>query len=179
MGGDQRVWFERAFGLGLPSDHMPEIVERLRGTPARLEERMREVDPDVLVRRPRDGAGAEQWSIQEHVGHLLDLESLWCDRVGDLADEREILTEADLQNRATWEADHNASPVARLLRAFRERRDRLVDRLEALDDAGLARTSLHPRLRQPMSAVDLAFFVAEHDDHHLATITALLRQGSD
>jgi len=29
--------------------------------------------------------------------------------------------------------------------------------------------SRHPRLEQSMSVVDLSFFVAEHDDHHLAT----------
>ena len=37
------------------------------------------------------------------------------------------------------------------------------------------RTALHPRLGLPMRAVDHAFFVAEHDDHHLARITELLR----
>ncbi len=29
---------------------------------------------------------------------------------------------------------------------------------------------VHPRLKQPMSMVDLFFFIAEHDDHHLARI---------
>ena len=42
-----------------------------------------------------------------------------------------------------------------------------------MSPAELARTSLHPRLRQPMSVVDLCFFVAEHDDHHLRTIDEL------
>ncbi len=63
-----------------------------------------------------------------------------------------------------------------LLRRFRDRREDLVARLEGLDDDVLTRTALHPRLRQPMSAVDLCFFVAEHDDHHLAAITERLRE---
>ena len=42
----------------------------------------------------------------------------------------------------------------------------------------LARTALHPRLRQPMSVVDLCFFVAEHDDHHLRTIKELRVAGA-
>jgi uncharacterized damage-inducible protein DinB len=41
----------------------------------------------------------------------------------------------------------------------------------------LARTAFHPRLRQLMTVADLLFFVAEHDDHHLASITQLIRQG--
>jgi predicted short-subunit dehydrogenase-like oxidoreductase (DUF2520 family) len=35
------------------------------------------------------------------------------------------------------------------------------------------RTSLHPRLKRPMRLIDLCFFVAEHDDHHLAIATRL------
>jgi hypothetical protein len=36
-----RRWFDRKFELGLPPEAIPEIIERLRGTPARLEERFR------------------------------------------------------------------------------------------------------------------------------------------
>jgi hypothetical protein len=35
---------------------------------------------------------------------------------------------------------------------------------------------LHPRLNQPMRVVDLLFFVAEHDDYHLARISELIRE---
>jgi hypothetical protein len=50
-----------------------------------------------------------------------------------------------------------------------------VKRLERYDEGLIVRTSLHPRLEQPMRVIDHALFVAEHDDHHLATITSLLR----
>lgn len=126
-----------------------------------------------MVDRPeRDGVSS--WSIQEHVGHLADLEALWLARVDDLAAGVEVLTEADLENTATWDAVHNSRAIDDILAEFRGRRSTLVHRLEALADEGWSRTSLHPRLRQPMSAVDLGFFVAEHDDHHLATIALLL-----
>ena len=68
----QRVWFDRAFELGIPVESYPELMERLRGTPARLEERVRDLRRGTLTHRP----GA-RWSIQEHAGHLSDLETLW------------------------------------------------------------------------------------------------------
>jgi hypothetical protein len=36
------------------------------------------------------------------------------------------------------------------------------------------RTMLHPRLKQTMRLVDHLYFVAEHDDHHLAHILELV-----
>jgi|SRR5271169_3406603 len=41
-------------------------------------------------------------------------------------------------------------------------------KLEVLTEDEVARTALHPRLQQPMRLLDWAYFVAEHDDHHLA-----------
>jgi hypothetical protein len=67
----RRVWFNRRFQLGLPAEALPDILERLRGTPARLEERLRGVPTSQLTARSE-----ESWSIQENVGHLLDLEPL-------------------------------------------------------------------------------------------------------
>ena len=48
-------------------------------------------------------------------------------------------------------------------------------RLEKYDEAFITRTALHPRLLTPMRVIDLCFFVAEHDDHHLARIWELLQ----
>ena len=113
-------------------------------------------------------------SIQENVGHLLDLEPLWLQRTQQLFTGDKELVTADLTNRRTHEANQNSRNVADLLRDFRAARTHLVLRLEQADDGVLGRSAIHPRLRTPMRLVDLALFVAEHDDHHLATIAALL-----
>jgi uncharacterized damage-inducible protein DinB len=152
----------------MPATAQPELVERLRGTPARLEERTSGLMAEVITRRP-----GEAWSIAEHAGHLADLEPLWLGRVDDLLAGEERLRPADLQNRATWEANHNARPLAEILAEFRRRRASLIERLEGLSETELRASALHPRLEQLMTIVDLCFFVAEHDDHHLTTIRAL------
>src|SRR5215468_3974724 len=122
-------WFERGFPTGLPAHLLPVLVERLRGTPARLADRLAGVPNEALTRR-----GGGSWSIQENVGHLLDLEPLWRQRVADLAQRRGELAPADLTNRQTHEANHNAAPLQGLLTAFRTARAALVRELEAFPD---------------------------------------------
>ncbi len=167
----KQPWFERQFPTDLPTALLPVVVERLRGAPARLEERLRPLPAEVLARR----SGAT-WTIQENAGHLWDLESLWLQRVEDLLARRGEMTPADLDNRRTHEANHNATPLPALLRRFREARATLVGRLAEVGAAAAGYTAPHPRLRVPMNLVDHAFFVAEHDDYHLARITELLRE---
>ena len=163
-------WFERVFTFDVPQGIYPNVIERLRGTPARLEERLRPLPRLVLTRRT-----AGKWSIQENAGHLLDLEPLWAGRVDDFVAGSETLRVADLTNRATHEAGHNESSLERILAGFRAARMDLVRRLETLGQAAFAGTALHPRLKTPMRLVNHLIFVAEHDDHHLARITSLMR----
>ncbi len=163
-------WFDRQFRFDAPSSLFPNVVERLRGTPSRLEERLSDVERDRLVSRP-DGGG---WSIQENAGHLLDLEPLWKGRVDDFLEGENSLRAADLTNAGTHDARHNDRPIGEILRDFRRAREELVTALESLRPEDADRVAKHPRLGQPMRLIDHAWFVAEHDDHHLATITALL-----
>ena len=163
-----RRWFDREFELGLAPDSTPELLERLRRTPERLSDALRGLPRAVLTRKP-DG----KWSIQENAGHLLDLESLWDQRLDDYDAGARDLHPADLENRKTHEAAHNDRPISEILAEFTSVRGRIVDRLARMSPAELGRTALHPRLQQPMSVVDLCFFVAEHDDHHLRTIDEL------
>ena len=162
-------WFERQFTFDLPLQRFPGIVERLRGSPARVEERVSSLIPAVLSTRFR---GA--WSIQENAGHLCDVEPLWIHRAGQVVEGQGELAAADLTNRGTHDANHNATPLAELLRRFRALRLRFVSILEEADGPALSRTARHPRLGTPMRLIDIAFFTAEHDDHHLARITELL-----
>ena len=165
---ERQIWVERTFEFDLPVWMFPSTVERLCGGPARVEDIVRGVGPDVLTTRP-----GERWSIQEHVGHLLDLEPLWARRLDELFSGATQLTAWDVTNRATYEADHNSKPLEEILLAFRKARSKMVDRLDRLDGPMVERTAIHPRLQKPMRTFDLAYFVAEHDDHHLAEITRL------
>lgn len=165
----KQPWFERKFPTDLPAALFPVVVERLRGTPARMEDRLSSLQASVLTRR-----SGSNWSTQENAGHLLDLEPLWLARVEDLLARRPEMTAADLTNRRTHEADHNAAQLRTILSGFRQARSGLVRRLEAVESRALTHTAQHPRMRTPMTLVDHVFFVAEHDDYHLARITELL-----
>jgi uncharacterized damage-inducible protein DinB len=166
------VWFERKFEFSLPVELLPNLSARLRGTPARLEETLHGRSHEILIRKTR-----EKWSAQEHAGHLLDLEPLWLARVGDYLAASDQLTAADLTNRKTDEANHNARPLKQILADFRAARERLLKRVDELDPSLFARAIPHPRLKTPMRLVDHLYFVAEHDDHHLARIWELVNIG--
>ena len=71
-------WTERTFSFDFPADLHPELIERLRGTPARVEEIVRTVPVSALTRR--DG---HTWSIQENIAHLGDLEAVFTGRLDD------------------------------------------------------------------------------------------------
>jgi uncharacterized damage-inducible protein DinB len=162
-------WFERKFDFSFPVELYPNLVTRLRGTPARLEETLRSHPSENLLRK-----APGKWSAQEHAGHLADLEPLWLARVENFTAGGTELTIADLKNQKTHEANHNARPLDQILSDFRKARLALVNRAEALDPELFRRTMLHPRLKKPMRLVDHLYFVAEHDDHHLAVIWELI-----
>jgi DinB family protein len=165
---DRTEWIKRQFKFELPLGMYGNVVERVRGTPARLEDLTRGLSREVLTKR--DGA---KWSIQEQAGHLLDLEGLGMNRLDDFEAHHETLTAADMTNQKTHEADHNANSIENILSAFRKERMAFVARLDSYDEALVARTALHPRLQQKIRVIDLAFFIAEHDDHHLARVSEL------
>ena len=167
--GEAPMWFERKFQFSLPVELFPNLCARLWGTPARLEEALRGRSPEILTRKVH-----EKWSAQEHAGHLVDLEPLWLARVADYVSGAAELTAADLKNTKTNEANHNERSVEQVLAEFRAARDRLLRRVQELDSPLHGRAMMHPRLKVPMRLVDHLYFVAEHDDHHLAHIRKLV-----
>jgi hypothetical protein len=163
-------WTDRKFQFTFPVEVYPEMIERLRGTPARLEDLVKSVAAEILTRR--DG---ERWSIQENAGHLLDLESLVRQRLDEYVSGAKTLHAADMSNRRTYEAEHNEVAIAAILMDFRKQRTELVTRMDNLAPEGFAAVAHHPRLNAPMRLVDMIFFQAEHDDYHLARISELIR----
>lgn len=146
------------------------MIERVRGTPARLEDRVQSLAPEILTRR-----AGERWSIQENAGHLLDLESLFSQRLNEYLAGAAVLHAADMSNRKTYQADHNQVLMQTILTDFRAQRMALAERLDNLDSQIFATVAHHPRLNVPMRLVDMLFFQSEHDDFHLARISELIR----
>jgi hypothetical protein len=161
-------WTDRRFNFDFPAGIYPEMIERLRGTPVRLEELLAGLARETLTAQV-DG----RWSMQENAGHLLDLESLVSQRIDEYLAGNSALHPADMSNRKTHDASHNDVSIDTILPAFRTARQEIVTRLESFEAEIFARSALHPRLNVPMRLVDMLFFQAEHDDYHLARISEL------
>ncbi|NTS43527.1 DinB family protein [Flavisolibacter sp. BT320] len=169
----QTPWFERSFHFDFPVSLFPVIFSRLEGSFFRLQAILATADEEACS-QSKNG-----WSVKEHLGHLSDLESLWWQRLQDFLDGKTTLTTADLTNRKTFEAGHNEKSLERLLQTFVIERQKMLEVIYSFDKGTLGLTSLHPRLQQPMRLIDSLYFVAEHDDHHIAKISALLRKPED
>ena len=163
-------WIERSFSFNFPTELYPEIIERVRGASARLDEYLFSAPAEILIRHD-DG----RWSIQENAGHLFDLDALTLERIEQYVAGVDVLHAADITNKATTAANYNSVSAAEIAKRFRERRNEVVTRLESLDAEMFARSAIHPRLNIPMRLVDFVFFEAEHDDYHLARINELLK----
>jgi uncharacterized damage-inducible protein DinB len=162
-------WFDRKFPVIEDNGLMPSIIGRLAGTAVRIEELVGNINSAVLELKSEG-----HWSIKEEIGHLTDMEPLWFGRIEDVVNNEPELRMADLTNRKTNEANHNAKDIKTLTGLFREERAKLVARLDRLPDQQLFNSALHPRMKIPMRIIDHAYFVAEHDDHHLAAIRSIL-----
>jgi len=165
---EQVNWFDRKFDFSATQNIMPSLIERLEGTPVRLREKMRQIDPAHHTIQPNG-----KWSMLEHIGHLADLEPLWQGRLEDILKGEKELRPTDLANTKTTEARHNEKSLAELLHAFEQLRQKTLASLRLLKDEDVFKSALHPRLKTPMRAMDLFMFVAEHDDHHLMKITEI------
>jgi uncharacterized damage-inducible protein DinB len=163
-------WIERSFNFNFPVDLYPQIIERMRGAPARVDEYFKSAPAEVLRRRD-DG----HWSIQENAAHLFDLDALTLDRVEQYVAGLPVLVAADVTNKATTAANYNDVSAEAISQSFRQRRIEIVNRLDSLDAEFFARSAVHPRLNVPMRLVDFVFFQAEHDDYHLSRIHELLK----
>ena len=163
-------WVQRKFTFDFPVETWPDVVERFRGTPARIEDKVRGLPRETLIRS--DGG----WSIQENIGHLLELEKVFGGRIEDFLAGLPLLRPADITNKSTHEAKYNERDGAELLRAFRKERERQAAVLYGLSDSDFARVSEHPRLKQKLRLVDAVTFVCLHDDYHLARMMELARK---
>jgi hypothetical protein len=159
------LWFERQFNFGLPKEMLPFYLERLEGTILRIREKVKGYSEEDLSRKV-DG----KWSVKQNIGHLAEVDEIANRRIDEMMAGVHTLSPAVFEPRM----DYNARPIHDVITYFGECRIKNLTKYKSLTDSNLEKSSAHPRLKVPMTPVDLAWFDAEHDDHHLVTINRLL-----
>ncbi len=166
--GSIPLWNDRQFKFDLPVEFYPNVLARVRGTPARLEDAVSGLTAAKLKYREGD-----KFSIQENAGHLLDVEDLFEKRLEEFQVGASALTAAGYRNPDRVRIPYHDQMIASILRDFRVIRTRQAETLSRLKADDFARSAWHPRLQSQMRLVDHLLFMAEHDDHHLARIWQL------
>ncbi len=165
----RQKWFDHKFNLGIHIGWTENVLCRLRNTEILLKHYTQNLSEEKLSYKPHN-----KYSIKEHIGHLTDLEPLWQNRFLQFEDGVPELVAADLKNTKTAEADHNEQSIESMIQKFTLERGGLLRTITGLSENAQKHTALHPRLKTPMRPIDLMFFVAEHDTHHLTSIRSIL-----
>jgi len=158
-------WFEREFKFGLPIGMLPFYIERLQGTIARIESKVIGV-PEEILSNKLDG----KWSVKQNIGHLAEVDEIANKRIDEMTSGIPVLSPAVFEPQKNY----NEQSVQEVLASLLWNRTKNLNRYNTLSPDDLAKSSLHPRLKVHMTPVDLAWFDAEHDDHHLVRINEII-----
>jgi hypothetical protein len=158
-------WFERNLKFGHPIEMLPFYLERLSGTIVRIETKIKGVSDEVLSKKIND-----KWSIKQNIGHLAEVDSIANKRIDEMTSGVEVMSPAVFEPM-----DYNPWPIEKVLERFRSNRNLNLKKYQSLSESELTKSSSHPRLKMPMTPIDLAWFDAEHDDHHLVKINEILK----
>jgi hypothetical protein len=158
-------WLERKFNFDLPNGMLPFYLERLEGTITRLEKKVKNVPDKILSEKLND-----KWSIKQNIGHLAELDEVSLKRID------EILKGISPISSAVFEVkqDYNSQSIDEVVRYFKNNRIKVNARFKTLSSQELQKSSIHPRLKTPITPLGLAWFHAEHDDHHIVRINEII-----
>jgi hypothetical protein len=159
-------WFERDLAFDKPVEMLPFYIERLSGTALRLEAKIKNIADEILSTRLNN-----KWSVKENIGHLAEVDEVACKRIGEMVSGASTMSPAVFEPKQ----DYNAQSVSEVIEYFRRSRIKNLSLYQSLSPDDLSKSSLHPRLKVQMTPVDLAWFDAEHDDHHLVKINEILK----
>ncbi len=167
----RQQWVDHRFNLGIDLGWSKNILSRITDTEIRLTYYVSNLTDEQLSVQKKG-----KWSIKEHIGHLTDLETLWMNRFQQFENGLSELVAADMSNEKTKNTNHNDSPILQLLSDFKKARNELILFFQKLNDPTQLHQAYHPRLKMMMRPVDLLFFIAEHDNHHITSIVELKNQ---
>jgi len=164
----QLKWVDRKFDFGFRKEYLPFLIERIKATAPRIEELIKGISEENLSKQLNN-----QWSVKEHIGHLIDLEELHEARIEQFAKGLRELQAADMSNKKTYDANHNLKSISELITGFKKVRGNFISAVENFEENKLTHKALHPRLQKEITLTDLVYFVGEHDNHHLTLISQI------
>ena len=163
---DNLPWFERNLRFGYPKAMLPYFLERLEGSIVRIQAKVKGVDDKILSTKLNN-----KWSIKQNIGHLAEVDEIANKRLDEMVKGISPMSPAVFEPQ-----DYNPWPIEKVLDFFKNTRLKNLTKYRSIAEDDLLKSSLHPRLKVEMTPVDLAWFDAEHDDHHFVTINKILKE---
>jgi len=157
-------WFDRQFTFGLPKEMLPFYLERLEGTIARIEQKVKGIEDKILSEKLNG-----KWSIKQNIGHLAEVDQVGNKRIDEMTSGITTLSPAVFEPQ-----DYNPWPIEKVVSFFIQTRRANLEKYKNLSEEEVIKSSLHPRLKVHLTPIDLAWFDAEHDDHHLVKMNDIL-----
>ncbi len=148
-----------------------EILSHLQETPKALAALLRGVSDEQLRRKP----APEQWSMLEILCHLRDVEFLFVERYGKIANHDRPQLRMINNDELAAKLRYNEDDPATVLREFQAFRAETVMILSALAQQSWERVGLHPK-RGEFSIAANAVMHVTHDANHLDRLRALQAQ---
>jgi hypothetical protein len=137
----------------------------MEGTAVRIEKKVAGVSENILSQKLNG-----KWSVKENIAHLAEVDEIALKRIDEMKQGITTMSPAVIQPGK----DYNKQSIQEVVEFFKTNRAKNLQKYQSLSDEDLKKSSLHPRLKVQMNAVDLALFDAEHDDHHLVRINEIL-----
>lgn len=159
-------WFERNLKFGHPKEMLPFYLERLEGTIVRIQVKVKGISDSALSEKLNG-----KWSVKQQIGHLAEVDEIANKRLDEMVADITPMSPAVFEPQ-----DYNPRPIEKVVDLFKTNRLRNLKKYQSLTDADLLNSSMHPRLNVMMTPVDLAWFDAEHNDHHLVKINGILHE---
>lgn len=136
-----------------------------------LEGLLNRVPDSVLSEKPMG-----KWSIKEVLGHLADCDrDIFLPRLKTICKEPHPEFENIDQDRLVEESAWNDRSLEEILRALKEERYAVVDYLRSVPEEQWIRSGVFPNGKD-RTIFDVAYYISQHDAHHLRSIAMLLHE---
>jgi hypothetical protein len=147
------------------------ILSKLQETPKVVATLLRGASDEALRRKP----APEKWSMLEILCHLRDVEFLFVERYGKIANHNRPQLRMINQDELATTLRYNEDDPAAVLREFQALRGETVTLLSALAQQSWERIGLHPK-RGEFSIAANAVMHVTHDANHLDRLRTLREQ---